>query len=103
MKSVGSLSHGEDLMLELASIRPDIVILDARMLNQALIATIGEITEKFPKSGVIVYSGLVDHELAFKAFEAGASGCVQKGLPRDRLLRAIREVAAGRRGCVFCQ
>lgn len=93
---VGEASDG----LELAGIaklkKPKIVILDFVMPNSG-VSAIKRLVNDFPEIGIIVFS-LYDNEVyVISSLEAGAKSYVLKESSIDELVRAIRNVAKGKR------
>ena len=97
MEVVGEAEHGEMALPMIRSLKPDIVLCDLHMPGLSGI----EVTERLIKSDigvkVIVVSVLVDGPLPRRLLEVGASGYVGKGGDSRELLRAVREVARGKR------
>ena len=53
--------------------------------------------EKLPQVQVIIVTVYRNHELIFQALQAGACGYLLKSLPADELIKAIRDVHAGKK------
>jgi DNA-binding NarL/FixJ family response regulator len=92
---VGEASHGADAVRQARALHPDVVLMDLRMpVMDGLEATrylVGE-----PDGPRVLVVTTFDHdEHVFQALRAGASGFVLKDTPPERLLDAIRVVAAG--------
>ena len=95
LEVVGEASHGADAVRQARALRPDVVLMDLRMpVMDGLEATrylAGE-----PDGPRVLVVTTFDHdEHVFQALRAGASGFVLKDTPPERLLEAIRVVAAG--------
>jgi len=95
LEVVGEASHGADAVRQARALRPDVVLMDLRMpVMDGLEATrylAGE-----PDGPRVLVVTTFDHdEHVFQALRAGASGFVLKDTPPERLLDAIRVVAAG--------
>jgi len=95
LEVVGEASHGADAVRQARALRPDVVLMDLRMpVMDGLEATrylVGE-----PDGPRVLVVTTFDHdEHVFQALRAGASGFVLKDTPPERLLEAIRVVAAG--------
>ncbi len=92
---VGEASHGADAVSQARALRPDVVLMDLRMpVMDGLEATRYLVSE--PDGPRVLVVTTFDHdEHVFEALRAGASGFVLKDTPPERLLEAIRVVAAG--------
>lgn len=95
LEVVGEASHGADAVRQARALRPGVVLMDLRMpVMDGLEATrylAGE-----PDGPRVLVVTTFDHdEHVFQALRAGASGFVLKDTPPERLLDAIRVVAAG--------
>jgi DNA-binding NarL/FixJ family response regulator len=95
MEIVGFLTSADNLVGEVASKLPDIILLDVTMPGKSPIAAIKEISAFFTDCRIIVYSGCIDTSVIDRLFEAGVWGYVTKGQTRTVLLRTIRQVANG--------
>lgn len=94
---VGDAESGEQALPLIRRLKPDIVLCDLHLPG----VTGMEVTERVVKGGhesrVIIVSVLEDGPMPRRLIEAGASGYVSKGGDATELLRAIRDVARGRR------
>jgi DNA-binding NarL/FixJ family response regulator len=92
---VGECSDGAMVPAAVASLRPDIVLMDVRMpVVDGVAAT--EALRRSPDSPpVLVLTTFDDDEVLAAALRAGASGFLLKGVPADDLQRAVRTVAEG--------
>jgi len=94
---VGEADSGEAALPQIRVLQPDIVLCDLHLPGVSGL----EITERIVKGGrgtrVIIVSVLEDGPLPKRLLEVGASGYVGKGGDAHELLRAVREVAQGRR------
>ena len=94
---VGEADSGEDALPRIRRLKPHIVLCDLHMPGVSGL----EVTERIVRGAygarVIVVSVLEDGPLPRRLLEAGASGYVGKGGDAGELLRAIRDVARGKR------
>lgn len=94
---VGDAESGEAAMPLVRSLKPDVVLCDLHLPGVSGL----EVTERIVKGDfgtrVIIVSVLEDGPLPKRLLEAGASGYVGKGGDAAELLRAVRDVARGRR------
>ncbi|RDZ28707.1 response regulator [Lysobacter silvisoli] len=94
---VGDAESGELALPEIRRLQPDVVLCDLHLPGYSGL----EVTERVVKGDhgtrVIIVSVLEDGPMPKRLLEAGASGYVGKGGDASELLRAIRDVARGKR------
>jgi two-component system, NarL family, invasion response regulator UvrY len=94
---VGESDSGEDALPQVRKLQPDVVLCDLHLPGISGL----EVTERIVKgrhgTKVIVVSVLEDGPMPKRLIEAGASGYVGKGGDAVELLKAIRDVARGKR------
>lgn len=94
---VGEAETGEDALPQIRRLKPDVVLCDLHLPGVSGL----EITERIAKADfgtkVIIVSVLEDGPIPRRVIEAGASGYVGKGGDSSELLRAVRDVARGKR------
>jgi DNA-binding NarL/FixJ family response regulator len=94
---VGEADCGEDALPQIRKLAPDVVLCDLHLPGVSGL----ELTERILKGDhgtrVIVVSVLEDSPMPKRLLEVGASGYVGKGGDASELLRAVREVARGKR------
>src|SRR6478735_8724767 len=94
---VGEADCGEDALPQIRKLKPDVVLCDLHLPGVSGL----EVTERILKgqqgTRVIVVSVLEDGPMPKRLLEVGASGYVGEGGDASELLRAVREVARGKR------
>ncbi len=94
---VGEAESGELALPLIRKLTPDIVLCDLHLPGVSGL----EVTERIVKgpheTRVIIVSVLEDGPMPKRLLEAGASGYVGKGGDASELLRAVRDVARGKR------
>src|SRR5436190_6767003 len=75
--------------------RPDVVVMDVRLIGGSGIEATREIRARRPKTQVIMLTSFADDEALFASIMAGASGYVLKQVKGGELVRAIRAVGRG--------
>jgi len=94
---VGEADSGEEALPKIRKLKPDVVLCDLHLPGVSGL----EVTERVVKGDhgtrVIVVSVLEDGPMPKRLLEAGASGYVGKGGDSAELLRAVRDVARGKR------
>lgn len=73
---------------------PDLCVLAAALPGGALLAT-GRIADECPATQVVLVAGEPDEEDCLTSLEAGASAYLVKDASPERLVAALRDVAAG--------
>jgi DNA-binding NarL/FixJ family response regulator len=79
----------------LASVAPDIVLMDIGMKSVNGIALTRIIVERYPEIAVLILSMYDNPAYVTQAMQAGARGYVLKDAPSSQIISAIHSVAAG--------
>lgn len=94
---VGEADSGESALVRIRKLKPDVVLCDLHLPGISGL----EVTERVVKGDygvrVIIVSVLEDGPMPKRLLQAGASGYVGKGGNAAELLRAVRDVARGKR------
>ena len=94
---IGEAESGEEALPQIRKLKPDVVLCDLHLPGVSGL----EVTKRIVKGGygarVIVVSVLEDGPMPKRMIEAGAVGYVGKGGDASELLRAVRDVARGKR------
>lgn len=97
MDVVGEAASGEEALPLIRKLVPDVVLCDLHLPGISGL----EVTERIAHGGdgprVVIVSVLEDGPLPKRLMEAGASGYMGKGGDAAELVRAVREVARGKR------
>lgn len=97
MQVVGEASSGEAALPLIRSERPDVVICDLHLPGVSGLEVTERISQWDQGTQVIIVSVQEDGPMPRKLLQAGAKGYLGKGGEAQELIRAIRDVAAGRR------
>jgi DNA-binding NarL/FixJ family response regulator len=97
MALVSRASGGREAIRQHREHRPDVTIMDPRLPDLTGIDTLTAIRTEFPAARIIMLSSLEGDMEVRRALEAGACGYLLKNMPPSELLRAIREVHAGKK------
>jgi DNA-binding NarL/FixJ family response regulator len=92
---VGEAIDGEDAIRQVASLAPDVVVMDVRMPTMDGIEATRRLTASDPPARVLILTTFDLDEYVFEALRAGASGFLLKDRPPEELVAAVRVVAAG--------
>jgi DNA-binding NarL/FixJ family response regulator len=95
MQVVGSAKNGEMALEQVATLRPDVVLMDVQMPVMDGRAATRKIAQQFPEIKVLVLSTFGDDQYVADAMRAGASGYLLKDMPSEELAQAIRLVHCG--------
>ncbi|MDP4163955.1 MAG: response regulator transcription factor [Bacillota bacterium] len=97
-KSFQVVAEGDDGSEALGLIgehRPDVVIMDINMPNMNGVEATALVTERYPKSKVIILSIHDDENYVMHALKTGARGYLLKEMDADALIEAVKVVADG--------
>ncbi len=76
--------------------RPDVVLLDIRLPDDSGVELCRRLLAENPEARILMLTSVMDRETIDDALRAGAGGYLLKEIDGHALVRAIREVAAGR-------
>jgi DNA-binding NarL/FixJ family response regulator len=96
MRVIAEAGDGATALELLMSERPDVIVLDMKMPGPTAVETIAEAKRLRPETQVLVFTSYAEDSQVRDALAAGATGYLLKDALRDDLVRAVREVAAGR-------
>jgi DNA-binding NarL/FixJ family response regulator len=97
LEVVGEAADGAQAVSAFEKHRPDLVLMDLRMPIQDGISATAEIKAKHPNARVLMLTTFDGDTDIHRAMEAGAQGYVLKNSTGDKLIPALRAVAAGQR------
>ncbi len=95
LELVGEATDGIEAVELAASTRPDVVLMDIRMPRRDGLAASRLILARQPSPQVIVLTTFDTDESVLNALQLGASGFLLKDTPPEKIVDAIRRVAAG--------
>jgi DNA-binding NarL/FixJ family response regulator len=93
---VGEAGDGEQGVVAVRRLRPDVVLMDVQMPTMDGLEATGRIVQdgSIP-SRIVILTTFERDDYIFDALRAGASGFLLKNSPPDELVHAVRVVAAG--------
>ena len=94
---VGQAEDGQDALRKADALRPDIAILDLMMPKMDGVTAIARLRESQPKLRIVALTSFATSDVLVQAQDAGADAVVLKTDDDSILLKAIREVSAGRK------
>jgi DNA-binding NarL/FixJ family response regulator len=92
---VGEMADGNGLAATVASLKPDVLLLDVVMPHHDILSQTREIMELAAPPRVLIMSGYESDEYVLPLIAAGIAGYLLKDENPDVILRAIRAVAEG--------
>lgn len=92
---VGEASNGAEALAKMATLDPQLVLMDVRMEKMGGIEACREIKSRYPDVRILMLTSYTDEDAVISSIMAGASGYLLKHLSRPELLRSIRLVASG--------
>ncbi len=95
MHIVGEAETGQEALRLVATLQPDIVLMDIKMPDMNGIEATAVIKERHPNTAVLALSMYEDDQYFFEMLKAGASGYIPKRAAPDDLVHAIRTVSKG--------
>jgi len=93
---VGEAASGFQAIERVKQLLPDVILMDLAMPGMDGIEAIQRILAILPGQHIIVLTGFLDEERLVQAVRAGAQGCVDKTIPPEDLVQAIRDVSLGK-------
>ena len=95
MRVVAEAESVEQAVREAERTRPDVVVMDIRLVDGSGIEATREIRDRLPNTKVLMLTSFADDEALYAAIMAGAAGYVLKQIKGGDLVRGIRSVGAG--------
>ncbi|WP_426476969.1 response regulator [Chryseobacterium sp. CBSDS_008] len=95
MKVTAQFFDGNDAMMNLPGISPDVVMMDIQLQDMLGIEIIEKLRKEMPGTQFIMCTSFDDDEKIFNSLKAGAMGYLVKGESMDKILSSIRDVYNG--------
>jgi DNA-binding NarL/FixJ family response regulator len=92
---VGEAADGHEALELVERSRPDVVLMDIEMPKMNGLEATRAITAGSSAARVVILTTFDRDDYVFEALRAGAAGFLLKNAPPDRLVEAVRVVAAG--------
>ena len=95
LEIVGTALSGESALDEVTRLKPDVLLLDLGLPRMSGIDVTRHVKATTPGVEILIFTIFDEEEKVLEAVKAGASGYLLKGTPADKIIEAIKEVAAG--------
>jgi two-component system, NarL family, response regulator DegU len=96
MQVVGLWRNGEEALKGLEEVHPDVLLLDINMPILNGVETTKQMSEQYPHVRIVILTMHDDESYVLETLKSGASGYLVKDGSVSEVVRAVREVAAGR-------
>lgn len=93
----GEASSGKELLAKVRSDDWDVVLLDISMPDRNGLLLLDELKQDNPDLPVLIFTIHSEEQFAIRSLKAGAAGYINKEIPSDELVKAIRKAAVGGR------
>ncbi|CAA9257974.1 MAG: Two-component transcriptional response regulator, LuxR family [uncultured Chloroflexi bacterium] len=97
LRVAGEAADGLAAVKLVERLRPDVLVVDVMMPGINGLEVTRQVGQRVPHTRVVVLSMHASEPYVLEALRHGAAGYVLKDAGTDELIRAVREVAAGRR------
>jgi DNA-binding NarL/FixJ family response regulator len=95
LECVGTAHNAAEALALAEQLRPDVVVMDARLGDDDGIATAAELTARFPEQRVVVLTAHADSVMMQRAADAGACCLLPKDGSLPDMLQALRTARRG--------
>jgi two-component system, NarL family, nitrate/nitrite response regulator NarL len=96
LKVIGAAADGAGAVELVATLRPDLLLLDLAMPGMAGLAALRELRSRSTQAKVILLTATIETAEIVSALQLGAQGVVLKESASEMLFKSIRAVMAGR-------
>ena len=97
MTVVGEADDGQSAIQKAQDLHPDVILMDLMMPSMNGADATAAIKQTLPETQILLLTSYGTSSELSRAFKNGATGAITKSLPKEELLAAIRNVAAGMR------
>ena len=97
LRVIGESGNGLDAIRMTGELQPEVLVLDIMMDDVSGIEVARQVLESRPETRIVILSMYSDNRYVLQALRAGAAAYVVKKSADSELVKAIREVASGRR------
>lgn len=97
LQVVGEASTGEEALLKVRELKPDVVLMDVKMPGIGGLEATRKMMRSYPDIKVVAVTVCEEDPFPTRLLQAGAAGYLTKGAALDEMVQAIRLVFAGQR------
>ena len=97
VSGVGEAASGEEALLRVRELRPDLVLMDVKMPGIGGLEATRKIIRSHSDIKVIAVTACDEEPFPSRLLQAGAAGYLTKGAGLEEMIKAIRQVFAGQR------
>jgi two-component system invasion response regulator UvrY len=94
---VGEAQNAAEIFAGIGDSHCDILILDLVLPDRPGLEVLKEVKSRYPTVRVLILSMLAEGHFALRALRAGADGYLSKDSASSELVKALRQIAGGRR------
>ena len=95
LEVIGEAGSGTETLHQVATLRPDLVLLDITMPDESGIETAKRLQERHPEVVVLFLTMHEDESLLHEALRTGAAGYVIKRAEESEIIQAIKAASQG--------
>lgn len=95
LEIVGTALSGETALEDVKRLKPQVLLLDLGLPRMSGIDVTRAVKATMPEVEILIFTIFDEEDKVLEAVQAGASGYLLKGTPADKMIEAIKEVAAG--------
>jgi NarL family two-component system response regulator LiaR len=95
MELVGTASNGNDAVMEVLRLRPDVILLDLQMPGKTGVEALEAIKAEWPEAKALIITSFSSDRHLFPAIRAGSLGYLLKDASPSEIQAAIRNVNQG--------
>ncbi|MEM9675146.1 MAG: response regulator [Cyclobacteriaceae bacterium] len=96
LEMMGEVNNADELFVLLEKELPDVVVMDIRMPGSLSgIEATRRVKKQYPKVKILILSGNASQDYLIPAFQAGATGFLNKDCSKDTFLEALQKVYYG--------
>ena len=94
---VGQADNGSKAITLVRQLKPDIILLDIFLGRTNGLDLAQQLQRASPDTRIVIFTGVTEEDYLFRAMRIGVHGYLQKSLPLDDVLTALRNIYRGER------
>lgn len=96
LEIVGEASNGKEALTMAKELRPDVLLMDAKMPEMDGVSATKVIRQQCPGTHVVMLTTFLEAKQVREAIQAGAEGYILKDIQKAELVKAIHDASIGR-------